>query len=120
ASGYNVTALAPTLKVVNDLKNDGFEEARTVLSLLHGLEHKKLSLGSRDVVVVDEAAMIGTSTFLELSYQIRQAGAKVIFVGDERQLPSIDRGGMFTYLSDKYSASVLETVRRQKRAWQRD
>ena len=41
------------------------------------------------------------------------AGAKLILVGDDRQLSSIDRGGMFGALKDRYGAAGLTEVRRQ-------
>ena len=41
------------------------------------------------------------------------AGAKLILVGDDRQLSSIDRGGMFGALKDRYGAASLTEVRRQ-------
>ena len=37
----------------------------------------------------------------------RAAGAKLILVGDDRQLSSIDRGGMFGALKDRYGAAAL-------------
>ena len=36
------------------------------------------------------------------------AGAKLILVGDDRQLSSIDRGGMFGALKDRYGAAALD------------
>jgi ATP-dependent exoDNAse (exonuclease V) alpha subunit len=41
------------------------------------------------------------------------AGAKLILVGDDRQLSSIERGGMFGALKDRYGAAELAEVRRQ-------
>ena len=41
------------------------------------------------------------------------AGAKLILVGDDRQLASIDRGGMFGALKDRYGAAALTGVTRQ-------
>ena len=36
-----------------------------------------------------------------------RAGAKVILIGDDRQLASIERGGMFTAIREKHGASEL-------------
>jgi hypothetical protein len=41
------------------------------------------------------------------------AGAKLILVGDDRQLSSIDRGGMFGALKDRHGAAALSEVKRQ-------
>jgi AAA domain len=41
------------------------------------------------------------------------AGVKLILVGDDRQLSSIDRGGMFGALKDRHGAAELTEVKRQ-------
>jgi len=48
-----------------------------------------------------------------LTTHAHEAGAKLILVGDDRQLSSIDRGGMFGVLKDRYGAAELTSVRRQ-------
>jgi len=48
--------------------------------------------------VVDEAAMLDTRVTGELLAAARQAGAKVVLAGDDRQLASIERGGLFAAL----------------------
>jgi ATP-dependent exoDNAse (exonuclease V) alpha subunit len=42
-----------------------------------------------------------------------ESGAKLILVGDDRQLSSIERGGMFGILKDEYGAAALTEVTRQ-------
>ena len=64
--------------------------------------------------MVDEAAMIDTKLMAHADRRMRsEAGAKLILVGDDRQLSSIDRGGMFGALKDRYGAASLTEVRRQ-------
>jgi len=41
------------------------------------------------------------------------ARAKLILVGDDRQLSSIDHGGMYGWLKDRYGAAELSEVKRQ-------
>ena len=48
-----------------------------------------------------------------LTAHAHAAGAKLILVGDDRQLSSIERGGMFGVLKDRYGAAELTEVRRQ-------
>jgi ATP-dependent exoDNAse (exonuclease V) alpha subunit len=48
-----------------------------------------------------------------LTTHAHEAGAKLILVGDDRQLSSIDRGGMFGVLKDRLGAAELTSVRRQ-------
>jgi ATP-dependent exoDNAse (exonuclease V) alpha subunit len=47
------------------------------------------------VLVVDEAGMVGTRKLVELAQRCERAGAKLVLVGDERQLAAIDAGGGF-------------------------
>ena len=49
----------------------------------------------------------------------RQAGAKVILAGDDRQLASIERGGLFAELRQRHGAAEITEVTRQKVDWQR-
>jgi ATP-dependent exoDNAse (exonuclease V) alpha subunit len=49
----------------------------------------------------------------------RQAGAKVILAGDDRQQASIERGGLFTELKQRHDTAEISTVTRQRVDWQR-
>jgi AAA domain-containing protein len=70
---------------------------------------------SRTVLMVDEAAMIDTKLMAQVTAFANRAYAKLILVGDDRQLSSIDRGGMFAVLKDRHGAAELSEVRRQSR-----
>ena len=48
-----------------------------------------------------------------LTAHANDSGAKLILVGDDRQLSSIDRGGMFGVLKDRFGAAELSEVKRQ-------
>lgn len=114
---YRVIGLAPTNKVARDLGDAGFKEAMTCHSLLFQVKNTRLELDDKTVLMVDEAAMMGTSLLVELTHVAKDA--KLIFTGDERQLPSIDRGGMFEVMADTYESKVISTVIRQEIDWQR-
>ena len=113
ASGRNVIGLAPTNAVAQDMHRDGFRHAGTVHSELFALKNGRRQWDDRTVVMVDEAAMIDTKLMAELTQHARATGAKLILVGDDRQLASIDRGGMFGALKDRYGAAALTEVTRQ-------
>lgn len=115
--GYNVLGLAPTNVVVRDMERDGFKEARTVHSFLYGLEKGTLQLDSSTVLFVEEAAMVDNERLLPLLNHAVRSGAKVILVGDDRQLASVERGGMFTAIREKHGASELRQVHRQHEDW---
>jgi ATP-dependent exoDNAse (exonuclease V) alpha subunit len=66
--------------------------------------------------------MLATKDVAELLTTAQRAGAKVILAGDDKQLASIARGGLFTTLRERHGAAELHEVVRvrdddQKRAF---
>lgn len=91
----------------------------TLHRLLWGLEHDAVTLHPRAAVLVDEAAMVGTRQLLELVSRCRDAGAKLVLVGDGRQLQAVEAGGGFSALVREYGACSLTEIRRQREEWAR-
>lgn len=113
ASGRTVIGLAPTNVVARDMERDGFHRTATLHSELFALNNGRRQWNRQSVVVVDEAAMVDTALMATLTEHARAAGAKLVLVGDDRQLASIDRGGMFGALKDEMGAATLSGVTRQ-------
>src|ERR1700730_16603422 len=111
--GYKEVGLAPTNAVARDMACDGFARTGTVHSELLSLDNDLTRWDRRIVIMVDEAATIDTRNMAILSAHACAAGAKLILVGDDRQLSSIERGGMFGVIKDCYGAAELAIVRRQ-------
>jgi ATP-dependent exoDNAse (exonuclease V) alpha subunit len=112
-SGYRVIGLAPTNAVAQDMLRDGFGRARTVHSELFALANDRTTWTGKTAVIVDEAAMLDSKLMALVTAWAADAGAKLILAGDDRQLSSIDRGGMFGALKDRYGAAALSEVKRQ-------
>ncbi len=120
AAGYRIVGLAPTNAVAQDLKADGFAEAGTVHATLFAIKNgRSPGWDRRTVLVVDEAAMLDSRITGELLAEAKRAGAKVILTGDDRQLASIERGGLFTELRRAHGAAEITEVTRQRVDWQR-
>jgi conjugative relaxase-like TrwC/TraI family protein len=115
--GYRVLAAAPTGIATVSLEAEGFEEVATVDRLLGDLDRDQRAgrhqagradggplLDARTVVVVDEAGMVGSRKLARLLDHARQAQAKVVLVGDDRQLAAIDAGGGFRALRVRLGA----------------
>ena len=64
------------------------------------------------LVIVDEAGMVTTRELDAVLTAVRKAGAKLLLVGDDKQLGAIGAGGMFRTIADRTNAPVLSTVRR--------
>lgn len=112
-----VIGLAPTNAVAQDMRADGFARAATVHSELFRIKNG-LTLWSRGaVVIVDEAAMLDSRVTGELLAEAKRSGAKLILAGDDRQLASIERGGLFAELKDRQGSVAITEVTRQTVDW---
>ncbi len=78
----------------------------------HGLPHGV-------IVVVDEAGMVGTRQLAAITDLVEQAGGKLILIGDERQLPEIEAGGLFRAFANRLPAVELTENIRQHHPWER-
>jgi Ti-type conjugative transfer relaxase TraA len=125
AAGYRVVGLAPTNAVAQAMKEDGFDRAgfarsSTVHAELFRLKNGRVQWDRRTLVVVDEAAMMDAKVTGEVLREARLSGAKVVLAGDDRQLGSIERGGLFTELKKEHGSAEITQVTRQKVDWQRE
>jgi conjugative relaxase-like TrwC/TraI family protein len=95
-----VLVLAPTGKAVDVAVREGAGDVGlTIAKALQLLADKKLELGPHTLVVVDEAAMVGTDDLRKLLTATTDADAKTVIVGDRYQLAPVKaRGGMFAQL----------------------
>ncbi|HSK37356.1 MAG TPA: AAA family ATPase [Actinomycetota bacterium] len=118
--GYRLLAAAPTGIATVSLQGEGFEDVATCDRLLGDLEQGGEQLDARAVLVVDEAGMVGSRKLTRLLEHAHQARAKVVLVGDDRQLAPIDAGGGFRALRLRLGASELTENRRQQQAWERE
>lgn len=121
--GYRVIGLAPTNTVAQDLRagsGAGIARTSTVhLALLRQEKGREPAWDDRTALLVDEAAMLDARTMGRLLARADQCGAKVILVGDDRQLASVERGGLFAEMREKYGAAEIRDIRRQAEDWQR-
>lgn len=119
-NGYRVRGLAPTSSVAKDLESKGFEGAQNLHRFLFQQKNEIDPLKRKDVLMVDEAGIVGNTVMQELLKTAWNKGAQILLVGDDRQLPSVDRGGLFKVFCERYGAYELTEVRRQTKAWQKE
>lgn len=120
AAGFRVLGLAPTNTVACAMADDGFETAATIdLELLRREQdnHRSPGWDSKTCLIIDEAAMVDAGRYERLLILAAKAGARVILVGDEYQLASVERGGVFDEIKARYGCAELLTVRRQEEEW---
>jgi conjugative relaxase-like TrwC/TraI family protein len=80
----------------------------------HSYSGPQFKFHRKSIVIVDEAGMVGTRQLVELMKHVRSAGAKLILVGDRRQLQPVDAGGPFRFIADGSTKAELNHVVRQK------
>ncbi|MBO1859316.1 Ti-type conjugative transfer relaxase TraA [Burkholderia cenocepacia] len=119
AAGYNVRGAALAGKAADELQAGSGIDSRTLASLEFAWKNGKDKLTSRDVLVIDEAGMIGSRQLGRVLKAAEQAGAKVVLLGDDKQLAAIEAGAAFRGVVQHVGAAEITEVRRQKEAWAR-
>ena len=116
-SGYTVRGAALSGIAAENLEGGSGIASHTLASLEHGWSRGCDRLTSRDVLVIDEAGMIGTRQLQRVLSEAADAGAKVVMVGDTQQLQAIEAGAAFRLLAQAHGAAELTDVRRQREEW---
>ena len=119
AGGYRVLGAALAGKAADGLEDASGIEARTLGAWSWRWERGQALLGPRDVLVVDEAGMLGTAQLSALLREVHGRGAKVVLVGDEEQLQPIGAGAPFRAAAELCGSVSLEGIYRQRADWQR-
>lgn len=79
-----------------------------------------IRLTPKTVLVVDEAGMVGTRALRNLTEKVLAAGARLVLVGDEKQLQAIEAGGPFRSIGDRVGRATLTEIQRQREPWARE
>ncbi|MEH0198725.1 Ti-type conjugative transfer relaxase TraA [Caulobacter sp. CCNWLY153] len=119
-AGYRVQGLALSGIAAENLEGGSGIASRTIASLEHQWVQGRELLDARDVLVIDEAGMIGSRQMERLLSAAEKAGAKVVLVGDPEQLQAIEAGAAFRSIAERHSHVEITQVRRQHEDWQRD
>ena len=142
AQGYNVVGCSVSGVAAQELaKGAGIDSATVSMTLLRlepdrmrRLRHharmlvreffkkptfkfEQMKLDSRSVLVVDEASMMSSGDLRKVLEHAQNAKAKVVLVGDNRQLPSVGQGGGFAKIHEEVKGCELTESVRQKTPW---
>mgnify|MGYP001283856525 FL=1 len=119
-AGYEVRGAALSGIAAEGLENGSGIASRTIASLDYGWAQGRDLLGPRDVLVIDEAGMVGTRQMERIMSHAQEAGAKVVLVGDPQQLQAIEAGAAFRAIHERHGGVEITEVRRQHEGWQQD
>ena len=120
AAGYEVRGVALSGIAAENLESGSGISSRTIASMEHGWQQGRDLLTTRDVLVIDEAGMVGTRQLERVLSHAAEAGAKVVLVGDPQQLQAIEAGAAFRSIHERHGGAEIGEVRRQREDWQRD
>jgi Ti-type conjugative transfer relaxase TraA len=120
SAGCTVRGAALSGIAAEGLENGSGISSRTIASLEHQWGKGREHLTSRDVLVIDEAGMVGTRQMERVLSHAAKAGAKVVLVGDQQQLQAIEAGAAFRAIHECHGGVEISEVRRQLSAWQQD
>ncbi len=122
ADGRQVIGAALAARAAAELQAGAGITSQTVDRLLADLDTPGPlgGLAPRTVIVIDEAAMIGTRKLDRLLHHAERSKAQIVLVGDHKQLPEIQAGGVFAALTRRLHPIALTTNRRQSQPWERD
>ncbi|GIK46148.1 MAG: hypothetical protein BroJett012_20510 [Betaproteobacteria bacterium] len=83
-------------------------------------EHQLRQVTTQDVILVDEAGMVGSRHMARLLDHAEKIGFKLVLVGDEKQLQAVAAGGAFQVAQKQAGYAELSDNRRQRDAADRE
>lgn len=120
AAGYRVRGAALSGIAAEGLEAGSGIESRTLASLERGWAAGIDLLARGDVLVVDEAGMVGSRQMARVLSAVQDAGAKLVLVGDPEQLQAIEAGAAFRAVAERVGSVEITSVRRQAAGWQQE
>ena len=120
SAGYVVRGVALSGIAAENLESGSGIASRTIASMEHQWAKGRELLTNRDVLVIDEAGMIGTRQMERVLTEAEKRGAKVVLVGDPEQLQAIEAGAAFRATAERHGSVEITEIRRQREDWQRD
>jgi len=107
ASGYQVIGTATSGQAAQNLGREaGLCQSATLASLIWRLERGQLRLDDRCVVLCDEVGMTDDVDLVRLAAHAEAVGAKLVFIGDHRQLGAVGPGGALQALVSRHPDAV--------------
>lgn len=120
-SGLRVIGLAPSWVAADELGASTGIPAQAIAKWRHDQAREAgASLGPDTLVLVDEAGMVGTKDLAAILSAAEAGRARVVLMGDRRQLASVAGASALRAVNDVLGRhATLSEVRRQAVPWQR-
>lgn len=114
--GFKMGGGALAAVAAQELSEKASMNSSTIASILWNIEHqnKRFLNSLPDILVIDEAAMVGTKAAGKLIDFCDEHNMKLILVGDAKQIPAIEAGGMFSMIDSEIGSAHLYENYRQR------
>lgn len=117
---HRVVGAALAGKAAEELTKASGIHARTLASWELAWSKGQDQLRRGDVLVIDEAGMIGSRQLGRVLEEAERRQAKVVLVGDAEQLQPIEAGAAFRAIAERTGYVELRGIRRQGQEWMRE
>lgn len=116
--GYNVVGMTLSGIAAENLEGGSGIKSHTIANRIVNWDNDRERLTKNDVIVVDEAGMLGSRDMARILDEATLAGSKVVLVGDTEQLKAIEAGAAFRGVIERVGHVDLTEIRRQRELWQ--
>ena len=120
SQGYHVQGAALSGIAAEALERSSGIVSGTIHRKIWEWEQGRNRLHKKSVLVIDEAAMVGTRQMAVIVREALVSRAKLILVGDDQQLQSIEAGAAFRGIRERVGCVSLREVQRQEKDWQKE
>lgn len=119
-SGLRMLGLSPAWVAADELAASTGIPAQAIARWRHDQASGKApALDAATMIILDEAGMVGTKDMAAVLTAARDAGAKVVLLGDRRQLASVSGASALRAVRDVVErVATLDNIRRQRVDWQ--
>ena len=118
-AGYTVLGSATAWRIAHQLRDDLGIEARATDAWLAGVAAGRPFLDEKTLFVVDETGQLSSRQMHAVLSEVERAGAKLLLVGDRRQLQPIGAGGALSIVARAVDFARVDRIVRQKEEWAR-
>lgn len=119
-AGYTVQGMTLSGIAAENLEEVSEIKSHTIASRLYAWDSNNCKLSSKDIVVIDEAGLVGSKDMFKIMDEVSDAKAKLVLVGDHEQLQPIQAGAAFRMIALQSGYAQLDDVKRQEVRWQRE
>lgn len=112
--GFSLVGTALSASAALNLEREAGIKSSTLAGLLIAIEQGTMKLSDRSIVVLDEAGLVDSRSWSLLQKHVDASGAKLVAIGDPKQLQPIEAGGIFKSLCERHGAAKISKIQRQK------